>query len=231
MTAPTHGIARLDVPADLANRVSDHMVKHWPGSPAGNWEVTRDRRDNTAIIVWRSGDLALGMQGVRGSMLYRWLGSLRNAGFVAAARTDMACFGRPDEESPVAWWLHITGWTDPGRGDVTPLPQVPAEPPRQTIPLNSRPADLRHPLTGEYPESVTFTYRDAGIETTANYADWSELVPAPANWLTALARGVAAEVRHLTDPADTAFAALACAHPEKCSCDADYPDWTPGRAA
>lgn len=43
--------------------------------------------------------------------------------------------------------------------------------------------------------------------------------------------GVAAEARHLADPADGAFAALACEHPEACACAADYPDWTPGRAS
>ncbi|MEU1273065.1 hypothetical protein [Streptomyces sp. NPDC005799] len=45
-----------------------------------------------------------------------------------------------------------------------------------------------------------------------------------------LAAGTAAEARHQLDPADTAFAALACEHPEKCSCPADYPAWTPGGA-
>lgn len=33
--------------------------------------------------------------------------------------------------------------------------------------------------------------------------------------------------RHDLDPADDAFAALACDHPDRCSCPADYPDWTP----
>ncbi|MFF3128563.1 hypothetical protein ACFVRD_41275 [Streptomyces sp. NPDC057908] len=45
-----------------------------------------------------------------------------------------------------------------------------------------------------------------------------------------LAAGLAAEYRHLTDTRDAAFAALACARPEACSCDADYPNWTPGSA-
>ncbi|MEU3529403.1 hypothetical protein AB0E62_37120 [Streptomyces sp. NPDC038707] len=43
-----------------------------------------------------------------------------------------------------------------------------------------------------------------------------------------LAEGVAAEARHQLDPADAAFAALACDHPETCSCDRDYPGWAPG---
>ncbi|MDX3588553.1 hypothetical protein [Streptomyces europaeiscabiei] len=42
-----------------------------------------------------------------------------------------------------------------------------------------------------------------------------------------LAAGVAAEQRHQLDPADRAFAALACACPNGCSCEADYPGWTP----
>lgn len=43
-----------------------------------------------------------------------------------------------------------------------------------------------------------------------------------------LAAGIAAEARHQMDPADGAFTALACAHPEACSCAEDYPGWTPG---
>ncbi|WP_369213891.1 hypothetical protein [Streptomyces flavofungini] len=46
-----------------------------------------------------------------------------------------------------------------------------------------------------------------------------------------LLAGRAAEQRHLLDPCDGAFAALACAHPEACACDTDYPDWRPGGAA
>ena len=42
-----------------------------------------------------------------------------------------------------------------------------------------------------------------------------------------LAAGVAAEFRHQLDPADAAFAALACACPAGCSCVDDYPGWTP----
>ncbi|MET9517488.1 hypothetical protein [Streptomyces sp. NPDC002994] len=37
-----------------------------------------------------------------------------------------------------------------------------------------------------------------------------------------------AEQEHQLDPADKAFAQLACAHPEKCSTPDDYPGWTPG---
>ena len=37
------------------------------------------------------------------------------------------------------------------------------------------------------------------------------------------------EQYHQLDPADRAFAALACACPDGCSCPEDYPNWTPGR--
>lgn len=38
--------------------------------------------------------------------------------------------------------------------------------------------------------------------------------------------GLVAEQSHQLDPADAAFAALACACPAKaCGCDADYPGW------
>ncbi|MFB6977751.1 hypothetical protein [Streptomyces scopuliridis] len=46
-----------------------------------------------------------------------------------------------------------------------------------------------------------------------------------------LADGVAAEARHLIDPFDRVFAALASASTARCSCDADYPGWTPGRTS
>jgi hypothetical protein len=44
----------------------------------------------------------------------------------------------------------------------------------------------------------------------------------------ALTAGLAAETRHLLDPYDEAFAALACAHPDTCSTPDTYPGWTPG---
>jgi hypothetical protein len=43
-----------------------------------------------------------------------------------------------------------------------------------------------------------------------------------------LSVGRSAELRHLVDPCDSAFAQMASAHPEKCSTAADYPGWTPG---
>ncbi|MFJ6566546.1 hypothetical protein ACIQNU_03945 [Streptomyces sp. NPDC091292] len=41
-------------------------------------------------------------------------------------------------------------------------------------------------------------------------------------------RRLLAEQAHQVDTSDTAYARLACDHPEACSCDADYPNWTPG---
>lgn len=40
-----------------------------------------------------------------------------------------------------------------------------------------------------------------------------------------LTEGVAAEVHHLLDPADTAFAALACEHGDNCSTESGDPQW------
>ena len=39
------------------------------------------------------------------------------------------------------------------------------------------------------------------------------------------------EQAHQLDPADAAFAALACACPTACSCDADFPAWAAALAA
>lgn len=47
-----------------------------------------------------------------------------------------------------------------------------------------------------------------------------------------LADGIAAEARHQMNPnetiIETAFYRLTCDHPDACSCDTDYPGWTPG---
>ena len=39
------------------------------------------------------------------------------------------------------------------------------------------------------------------------------------------AEAQAAEQRHVLDPADGAFARLACTHPDACSCDSGDPVW------
>lgn len=46
-----------------------------------------------------------------------------------------------------------------------------------------------------------------------------------------LVAGLTAEARHLLDPADGAYALMACGHPEACSTEADYPGWIPGGVA
>lgn len=108
----------------LGDRVAAHM-RRYDQQTGGDYEVAVDHRDGTAVVVWRAGMFG-SMQGVRGTMLYRWLCSLRTAGFTAEARLDMEVFGKPDEESEIAWWLHVTAWTDPARSPI-PIP-----PPRRT---------------------------------------------------------------------------------------------------
>jgi hypothetical protein len=93
----------------LAERVSAHM-ETWPGNEFGGWIVAEDHRDGSAVVVWRQADWG---GNVRGNMLYRWLGSLRDAGFTAEARLDMEALGRPDEMADIAHWLHVTAYTAP----------------------------------------------------------------------------------------------------------------------
>ncbi|MDX3324781.1 hypothetical protein PV405_08880 [Streptomyces sp. ME02-6979-3A] len=167
------------------------MHTHCPGTPAGDWVIGQDPVTHHVHVVWQMGSMGFGQSGVRGTMLYRWELSLKNAGFMVEASTDEKVFGRPGTHSEIAWWLDISG-----RGEarvalkpvVLKLKPEPSEPPARTISLaRRRPADLQHPLTGEYPTSVTFTYRDTGMETQANYANWSERVAEPGPWLLALA--------------------------------------------
>lgn len=95
----------------LGDRVAAHMVQ-FDQQTGGDYVVAVDHRDGTAVVVWREGMFG-SMQGVRGTMLYRWICSLRTAGFTAEARLDMEVFGKPDEESEIAWWLHVTDWSEP----------------------------------------------------------------------------------------------------------------------
>ncbi|WP_458089311.1 hypothetical protein [Streptomyces malaysiensis] len=44
-------------------------------------------------------------------------------------------------------------------------------------------------------------------------------------------KGQLAEQRHLIDPLDHDYEQMPCANPDACSCNADYPGWTPGRTA
>lgn len=63
----------------------------------------------SAVVVYRTHS-DWPQAGIRGTTLYRWLLALRDAGLIAEARTDMEVFGRPDEQSDIAWWLHVTGF-------------------------------------------------------------------------------------------------------------------------
>jgi hypothetical protein len=111
-------ITALDVTAtglglDFAERVSRHMETHFPDTiPAASWQVARDDRDNTAVVVAFPGSDRTLPSSCYAIHAYRWLCSLRDAGFIAEPRTDMEVFGRPDEEAPGgrARWLHVTGW-------------------------------------------------------------------------------------------------------------------------
>jgi hypothetical protein len=172
---------------ELAAQVIEHMHAHCPGTPAGDWVIGQDPVDHHVHVVWQMGSMGFTQSGVRGTMLYRWLVSLKDAGFLVEACTDEKVFGRPGKHSEIAWWLDISGR---GEALVAPKPVVlklKPEPPVRTIPLRNRPAELQHPLTGEYPESATFTYTAAGVETQANYPNWSERVAEPGSWLAALA--------------------------------------------
>ncbi|MBD0743493.1 hypothetical protein [Streptomyces sp. CBMA152] len=59
------------------------------------------------------------------------------------------------------------------------------------------------------------------------------VVEAEAHLLGLLAHPVAesAPLKERHDWFASVFRDLATAHPEACSCDADYPDWQPGRAS
>ncbi|MBI0296766.1 hypothetical protein JBE04_20455 [Streptomyces sp. PRKS01-29] len=46
-----------------------------------------------------------------------------------------------------------------------------------------------------------------------------------------LTEGALAEQRHLIDPLDHDYEQMPCTNPDACSCNADYPGWTPGRTA
>ncbi|CAM5249080.1 hypothetical protein SGLAM104S_01576 [Streptomyces glaucescens] len=75
---------------------------------------------------------------------------------------------------------------------------------------------------------MTRPISDLDVPVSRLQADMQQLVTRQQD--QRFAEGVAAEVRHQMDPADTAFAQLACDHPDKCAHDCDYPDWTPGGA-
>ncbi|MGW0780346.1 hypothetical protein [Streptomyces sp. NPDC002913] len=182
------GTAKVWPSPELAAQVIEHMHTHCPGTPGGEWIIGQDPIDHHVHVVWQMGDMGFYQSGVRGTMLYRWLVSLKDAGFIVEASTDQKVFGRPGEHSDIAWWLDISGRGEPLIAPKPVLLKLKPEPPVRTISLDRRrPADLQHPLTGEYPQSVTFTYRDTGMETQVDYADWSERVAEPGPWLLAFA--------------------------------------------
>lgn len=180
------------VTTGLAEQVSAHMTSTFPIADLyGGWTVATDTRDGSAVVVWQPGDEPA-QPGVRGMLLYRWLCSLRDAGFTGEARTDMAVFGRPDEESPdrIARWLHITAWSAPATVEVPPLPPLPPKTPSCVVPLPAG-HGLRCPLSGLLPTEAQFTYRPTGVEIvlvfeTADFS-WGALETQPPAWLADLA--------------------------------------------
>ncbi|MEU6365706.1 hypothetical protein ABZ876_08115 [Streptomyces sp. NPDC046931] len=114
ITDPTTAPATTVADWELAERVSRHMQTHFPETTAAaSWTVARDERDNTAVVVGPGDDPTM-PGGSYGIHAWRWLCSLRDAGFTAEPRTDMEVFGRPDEQSPDgrARWMHITDWSE-----------------------------------------------------------------------------------------------------------------------
>jgi hypothetical protein len=185
-------VADTVVAATLAERVANHMTVVFPTTvDAGAWQVARDSRDGTVVVVWRAGYEPVQPQ-VRGMLLYRWLCSLRDAGFTAQARLDLAPFGRPDEVSRdgIARWLHVTGWAWPGVAVSEPLPPLPPKPRRSTVPL-PKGHGLRCPLSGIIPVEAQFTYRADAVEVVLIYElpewSWGQLETRPAAWLLDLA--------------------------------------------
>lgn len=177
------------VRTDLAGQVDAHMQRiHPEATAAGGWTTARDSRDGSAVVAWRQGTEPA-QPGVRGTLLYRWLCSLRDAGFDAQARTDMEVFGRPDEESPdrYARWLHVTAWAQPEPHLAAPLPPLPPEPPQVITPLPSG-RRLVCPLSGVPVSELVFTYRPGRpVEIVLHYEagdwDWAALEPEPPQWL------------------------------------------------
>jgi len=94
---------------DLGPQVVDHMHTHCPATPAGDWTIGQHPTDHTVCVVYRVGSSGFTNPGIRGGMLHRWHSSLVDAGFQVDIRNDMTVFGRPDEESDIAWWLRVTG--------------------------------------------------------------------------------------------------------------------------
>lgn len=178
----------------LAQRVADHMTSRFPtDSWVGGWIAACEPETGDAVVVWRP--VTPVQPRVRGSLLYRWLSDLRDAGFTAEACTDMAVFGRPDEQSPdrVARYLRITDWSALARAKApAPLPPLPPAPPHRDVDLPPAKArDFACPLSGTVPAFARFRYLPGHVEVTLTYetpdTGWGAAVPHPPPWLLALA--------------------------------------------
>ncbi|WP_432041448.1 hypothetical protein [Streptomyces cadmiisoli] len=186
--------------SDLAEQLSSHMQTHHPdGADAGGWTVARDDRDGTAVLVWRPASSLLTLPQVRGMQLYRWLHSLRDAGFEAQPRTDMEVFGRPDEESEdgIARWLHITDWAPatarPGR-TVSELAEELRDKvgvlPEHTVSLDPATVPL---IEGRPVHGLSFRSYKGQLVVTVHWECESGRLPNPPQWVADLARRHAAD--------------------------------------
>lgn len=175
----------------LAERTGAHMTRCFPGTlPVGGWTVARDTRDGTAVVVWRSGGEPV-QPLVRGMLLYRWLCSLRDAGFAAEAATDMDVFGRPEQESPdrVARYLRVTAWSSAATAAAAvPLPPLRPVPHADLELTPEQGREFRCPLSGIIPAEVHVRYLPGGaLDLTLTYESgdqhWGQSVPRPPGWL------------------------------------------------
>lgn len=187
-------------PLDLGDRVTAHMQDLFPYTePSGGWKCLLDQRDNTVAIVWRPANDLLNTAGIRGNVMYAWLATLQNGGFLVEPRLDMELWGRPDEQSPDgrARWLHVTGWDAsrivPERSLAELVQQL-----RDKLGLvdehhvtldPSRVPPLRD-VSGQE-RTVTglrFSYPDGRLDVAANFRDGdAQLVPRPPEWVLEIA--------------------------------------------
>ncbi|MGY1498581.1 hypothetical protein ACW4TU_18610 [Streptomyces sp. QTS52] len=179
----------------IPERVLAHMEGAYPdGSEAGDWQIARDYRDDTAIVVWRcTGDL-LTMPRIRGQQLYRWLGSLHDAGFTVQARTDMEAFGRPGEESAdgIAHWLHVTGWQPTQSRTPETLSEIAKRLRNRlgVVPEHNVTLDpgLVPQIDGRRVHGIRFATVNGALRVAVAFEDEALLLPDPPGWVADLAR-------------------------------------------
>ncbi|MET8694719.1 hypothetical protein ABZV65_19500 [Streptomyces bauhiniae] len=178
----------------LAEAVSHHMQTHFPDTtPAASWTTARDERDNTAVVVAFPGSDPTLPGGCYATHLYRWLCSLRDAGFTVEARTDMEVFGRPDEQSPSgrARWIHVTAWAQPEESPEDRSFKIPG--PRKHF-VNITPGSVPNLYCAGSRSTATvwgfrFAWAESGLRVTVDFEHsawlmWDEIP----DWVLAIAR-------------------------------------------